>query len=132
MPAVLVAPESPALVLESSEYAPAKARRYLTQRFAELGLGDDFVGRVVVTELVTNAYKHVGVGRIIVRVLPDVGLDLTVIEVWDEGIAQPVVRSENDDAEDGRGLLLMAQLVHDWGVRRIGGEGKVVWARCAR
>jgi two-component sensor histidine kinase len=97
-----------------------------------LGLGDDFVGRVVVTELVTNAYKHVGVGRIIVRVLPDVRLNLTVIEVWDEGIALPVVRDESGDAEDGRGLLLMARLVHDWGVRRIGEEGKVVWARCAR
>ncbi|TYB48071.1 ATP-binding protein [Actinomadura chibensis] len=132
MPAVLVAPESPALVLEPCEHAPAKARRYLTERFAELGLADDFVGRVVVTELVTNAYKHVGGGRIVVRVLPDVRPNLTVIEVWDEGAALPVVRDESGDAEDGRGLLLMAQLVHDWGVRRIGGEGKVVWARCAR
>lgn len=132
MPAVLLAPESPALVLEPSEYAPAKARRYLTERFAELGHGDDFVGRVVVTELVTNAYKHVGVGWIVVRILPDVRAPLTVIEVWDVGAAMPVVQGESDHAESGRGLLLMARLVHDWGVRRLDEEGEIVWARCAR
>ncbi|MFI0404855.1 ATP-binding protein [Actinomadura sp. 3N508] len=132
MPAVLLAPESPPLVLEPSDRAPAKARRYLTDRFRELGHDDDFVGRLVVTELVTNSYKHVGVGRIVVRVFPDGSEPLTVIEVEDQGTALPVVRDGGGDAESGRGLLLMAQMVHDWGVRRLGEEGKLVWARCAR
>ncbi|TDD28976.1 hypothetical protein E1287_31740 [Actinomadura sp. KC06] len=132
MPAVLLAPESPPLVLEPSDQAPAKARCYLTERFHELGHDDDFVGRLVVTELVTNSYKHVGVGRIVVRVFPDGCKPLTVIEVEDEGTALPVVRDEDGDAESGRGLLLMTQMVHDWGVRRLGKDGKIVWARCAR
>ncbi|MEU8801260.1 ATP-binding protein [Spirillospora sp. NPDC048819] len=132
MPAVLLAPEAPPLVLDPSDEAPAKARRYLTDRFRELGHADDFIGRLVVTELVTNSYKHVGVGHIIVHIFPD-GLEpLTVIEVSDESSALPVVQGEDDDAESGRGLLLMAQLVHDWGVRPLIEEGKVVWARCAR
>lgn len=132
MPTTALAPEVPALVLESTDRAPAQARRYLTDRFRELGHADDFVGRLVVTEMVTNAHKHVGIGHIVVRVFPDVREPLTVIEVWDEGTALPVVRGEDHDAESGRGLLLMAQLVHDWGVRPLNEGGKIVWARCAR
>ncbi|HWB35107.1 MAG TPA: ATP-binding protein [Rugosimonospora sp.] len=133
MPAVLLAPEEPVpLVLDPSDEAPAKARRYLTDRFRELGHADDFLGRLVVTELVTNSYKHVGVGHIVVRVYPDVREPLTVIEVWDESTALPVVQGRDDDAESGRGLLLMAELVHDWGVRPLNEKGKITWARCAR
>ncbi|WP_433466594.1 ATP-binding protein [Spirillospora sp. CA-128828] len=132
MSAVLLAPEAPALVLEPSDQAPSLARRYLTERFRELGHPDDFVGRLVVTELVTNAYKHVGFGHIVVRVLADERDDLSVIEVWDEGAALPVVRGEDHDALNGRGLLLMAELVHDWGVRPLNEEGKIAWARCVR
>jgi anti-sigma regulatory factor (Ser/Thr protein kinase) len=128
----MLAPEAAPLVLDPSDEAPAKARRYLTDRFREFGHADDFVGRLVVTELVTNSYKHVGVGRIVVRIFPDEREPLAVIEVWDEGTAFPIVQGENADAESGRGLLLMAQLVHDWGVRPLNEEGKVVWARCAR
>ncbi|MGP4026439.1 ATP-binding protein [Actinomadura sp. 3N407] len=131
MPAVMLAPEAPPLVLDPSDEAPAKARRYLTDRFRELGHADDFIGRLLVTELVTNSSKHVGVGHIIVRIFPDAREPLTVIEVWDESSTLPIVQSEDDDAESGRGLLLMAQLVHDWGVRPLNEEGKVVWARCA-
>lgn len=132
MPPAALAPERPALVLEPTDRAPAKARRYLTVRFAELGHAGDFFGRLVVTELVTNSYKHVGVGQIIVRIFRDACEPLTVIEVQDEGAALPVVRDEDHGATSGRGLLLMAQLVHDWGVQPLDGEGKVTWARCAR
>ncbi len=103
MPAVLLAPEGPApLVLDPSDQAPAKARRYLTDRFRELGHDDDFFGRLVVTELVTNSYQHVGIGPIVVRIFPDVREPLTVIEVWDQGAALPV-RGEDHDATSGRG-----------------------------
>ncbi|RFS86559.1 hypothetical protein D0T12_08310 [Actinomadura spongiicola] len=132
MSAVLLAPETPAIVLEPSDQAPAQARRHLTERFRELGHTDDFVGRLVVTELVTNAYKHVGIGHIIVRVFPDAHLPMIVIEVWDKSAAVPVVQEEGEEAECGRGLLLLAELVHDWGVRPLNEEGKIVWARCAR
>ncbi|MES9535857.1 ATP-binding protein [Actinomadura sp. NPDC000600] len=132
MQGVLLAPEAPPLVLEPSDEAPAQARRYLIGRFRELGHADDFVGRLVVTELVTNAYKHVGVGHIVVRIFPDVREPLTVIEVWDESSAHPVIQCASDEAEGGRGLVLIEQLVHDWGVRPLNEEGKITWARCAR
>lgn len=128
MPAVTFAPEVAPLVLDPSE----EARRYLADRFRELGHADDYIGRLVVTELVTNSYKHVGTGHIVVRIFPDAREPFTVIEVWDESNALPRVQRENDDAESGRGLLLMEQLVHDWGVRPLNEEGKITWARCAR
>lgn len=132
MQAVALAPETPALVLEPSEHAPRKARGFVVECFRKLGVADDFTGRLVVTELVTNAYKHVGFGHIVVRVLPDPRENLIIIEVWDEEAAPPVVRPGDRDATSGRGLPLMAQLVHDWGVRPLNEGGKVVWARCAR
>ncbi|GAA1894310.1 hypothetical protein GCM10009736_73340 [Actinomadura bangladeshensis] len=49
------APETPTLVLEPDDQAPRLARRFLAERFAEWGISDDYVGRVVVSELVTNA-----------------------------------------------------------------------------
>ena len=132
MPAALLTPEAPPLVVEPSDRAPSLARRYLAERFRELGITDDFVGKVVVTELVTNAWQHVGTGYIVVQVLSDKRDDLVRVEVWDEGAGQPIVRGEDEHAESGRGLLLMSELVHDWGVRPLNEEGKVVWARCAR
>ncbi|MFG2087362.1 MULTISPECIES: ATP-binding protein [unclassified Spirillospora] len=132
MPPAALAPERPALVLEPNDRAPALARRYLTERFRELGHADDFVGRLVVTELVTNSYQHVGFGHIVVRIQPDPGEPLSVIEVCDEGPELPVIGHADDDAVTGRGLLLVAELVHDWGARPLEEEGKVTWARCAR
>ncbi|MFC4052513.1 ATP-binding protein [Actinomadura syzygii] len=132
MSVVALAPERPALVLDATDRAPALARRYLAVRFAELGCADAYVGQVVVTELVTNSYKHVGFGRIVVRVLPEADEGLVLIEVADDGGGLPIVREAADDALCGRGLLLMVRLVSDWGVRPLDGGGKVVWARCAR
>ncbi|TDC81717.1 hypothetical protein E1285_32110 [Actinomadura sp. 7K507] len=117
MTTAALAPETPTLVLEPSDQAPGLARRFLMARFRELGITDDYIGRLVVTELVTNVHKHVGFGHIVVRVFPDKRDDLIVIEVQDEGAGLPVVGAEDHDATSGRGLLLMAQLVHDWGVR---------------
>ncbi|MFG2250239.1 ATP-binding protein [Spirillospora sp. NPDC048823] len=98
MPTAALAPETPALVLEPSDRAPAKARRYLTERFRELKIADDYIGRLVVTELVTNVHKHVGFGHIVIRVFPDEEADLVVIEVRDEGTGLPVVGPEDHDA----------------------------------
>ncbi|HEU5032186.1 MAG TPA: ATP-binding protein [Spirillospora sp.] len=121
----------PTLVVGPSDQAPGLARRFLVERFRELGLGDDYVGRLVVTELVTNAYKHVGFGRIVVRVAPDASDGLVLIEVCDEGRGRPVAQPEDHEATGGRGLQLMAELVREWGVRPLDEGGKAVWARYA-
>lgn len=106
------------------------ARDFVAALFLEWGSADDFMARLVVCELVTNAWRH-GQGQIILRVFRDVRDDLAVIEVWDQGDGLPVVGPENLEATSGRGLLLMSQVVDDWGTRPIAEGGKIIWAKCA-
>ncbi|MFI0482107.1 ATP-binding protein [Actinomadura sp. 9N215] len=129
MPATALAPEvPPTLVLESNDQAPRLARRFLAERFAEWGIEDNYDGRLVVCELVTNSFKY-GAGPIVLRVFRDEHDDRPVVEVWDSGEGRPTAQPEDDDATSGRGLLLMAQLVHDWGVRPLNEGGKITWAK---
>ena len=131
MSATAFAAEAATLVLAPSDRAPGHARRFLSDQYRELGIADDFVGQLVVTELVTNAYKHVGIGHIVVRVFPDEANTLVYVEVWDEGPGLPVVRPECHDATCGRGLPLVIELVQEWGVRPLYETGKIVWVRWA-
>lgn len=124
------APEIPTLLLEPNESAPALARDFVAALFLEWGSADDFMARLVVCELVTNAWRH-GQGQIILRVFRDVRADLAVIEVWDQGDGLPAVGPEDLEATSGRGLLLMSQVVDDWGTRPIAEGGKIIWAKCA-
>lgn len=124
-----ITPEVPTLVLEADERAPGVARRFVGGVFRELGIGDDFTGRLVVCELVTNALRH-GAGPIVVRVFRDGRDGLVVIDVWDAGTGRPVVRPENYAATSGRGLPLVAELTRAWGVRELNGGAKAVWAKC--
>lgn len=124
------APEIPTLLLDPNANALALARDFLATLFQEWGSADDFMARLVVCELVTNAWRH-GEGQIILRVFRDVRAHLVVIEVWDQGDGLPVVGPEDFEATSGRGLLLMSQVVDDWGTRPIAEGGKIVWAKCA-
>ena len=108
------------LVLEPDEQAPAKARRFVAQRFAEWGVADDYTGRTIVSELVTNALLH-GEGPIVLRVHLDECDGLPVIEVSDEGDGLPLVQPESCTATSGRGLLLVAGLAQGWGIRQLAG-----------
>lgn len=105
------------------------ARRFLAGRFAEWGISDDHDGRLIVSELATNALVH-GDGPIVLRVFRDERDGLPVIEVWDGGEGRPVMRPENYAATGGRGLLMVAGLAHDWGVRPLVEGGKIAWAKC--
>ena len=81
---------------------------------------------LVVGELATNAVLHARTPfevRVLVR--PDV----IRIEVHDETGRKPTRRYFSDHATSGRGLRLVEELCHAWGVDvDVGGGGKTVWA----
>ncbi|GAA4332739.1 anti-sigma regulatory factor (Ser/Thr protein kinase) [Actinomadura luteofluorescens] len=117
------------LVLEPDEQAPARARRFVAERFAAWGCADDHTGRTIVSELVTNALLH-GEGPIVLRVFRDERDGLPTVEVWDGGAGRPVLRQENLTSIGGRGLLMVAALALDWGTRPLVEGGKLTWAKC--
>ncbi|TDC97070.1 ATP-binding protein [Actinomadura sp. 7K507] len=123
-----LAPETPTLVLDPTDQAPRLARRFLSELFAEWGIADDYVGRLVVCELVTNSFRH-GEGPIVVRVFRDEHDGRVVVEVQDDGEGRPVIGPENYAATSGRGLALLAELVSGWGVRPLDEGGKATWAK---
>ncbi|WP_345695757.1 ATP-binding protein [Kitasatospora terrestris] len=108
------------LRLECQPKAPGEARRQAMAALRERGIGlDDDTALAVeltVTELVTNGMRYGGiVSRLEVFLYLEAGGFLTV-EVWDgEGTVEPVVTRAADDADGGRGLALVAELVeHLW------------------
>lgn len=124
-----IASECPTLVLESTDHAPLHARRFLAEWFAKWGIADDYLGRLIICELVTNAHRH-GEGPIVVRLLLDRRDGRPVIEVWDAGEGRPVVLPEDHAATSGRGLRLIAEFAGGcWGVRPLVEGGKAVWAK---
>ncbi|MFC5750592.1 ATP-binding protein [Actinomadura rugatobispora] len=120
--------EPPTLVIKACPEAVKEARDFVALVFGGWGV-EDFVARVVVSELATNAIRH-GAREGDVVVVRVFRRDEThaVIEVWDRGVESPELQPENHTAESGRGLLLMDQLVVRWGVRPLSEGGKVVWA----
>jgi anti-sigma regulatory factor (Ser/Thr protein kinase) len=78
----------------------------------------------VVTELVSNAIRHSG-GNLSCRLSYDD--DTVTVEVTDPSSALPAVRSARPLESSGRGLVIVENFAHHWGVRPAPG-GKVVWA----
>jgi len=89
---------------------------------------------LIVSELVTNAVM-VGPGPVrdpdgltLVAVQVRVQDSTLVIEVWDRHRKLPMPRTAGDDAESGRGLLLVEAFSSRWGVWEPESGGKVVYA----
>jgi anti-sigma regulatory factor (Ser/Thr protein kinase) len=108
---------------------PAQARAAVAEAASRLGiddLRDDVV--LVVSEMVTNAVRHAQ---------PPVGLEIeatehdVVIAVRDGSPRRPVPRSADEQAEGGRGMMLVDLLTSEHGVRPQP-PGKTVWARVRR
>ncbi|MEU9346908.1 SpoIIE family protein phosphatase [Streptomyces sp. NPDC048278] len=78
---------------------------------------------LIVSELVTNAIRYAE-PPIRLRLLRDAWL---TCEVADGSSTAPRLRHARSTDEGGRGLFLVAQLAHRWGVRYTG-EGKIIWA----
>jgi anti-sigma regulatory factor (Ser/Thr protein kinase) len=104
--------------------------RQLLWEWQLTGLGDS--AELVVSEITTNAVQ---ISRADSRNAP-VRLWLLadqarlLILVWDASPLPPVRMSTSDDAENGRGLLLVDTLSTRWDFFAHQQGGKVVWALC--
>jgi anti-sigma regulatory factor (Ser/Thr protein kinase) len=78
---------------------------------------------LVVSELVTNAILH---GESAQQLRLRRTSRRVVVEVFDNGRRMPHPRVADVEAENGRGLYLVARLADRWGARPVHG-GKVVW-----
>ncbi len=117
--------------LPSAATAPRQARKALSAALTAHGL-DGFadVAAVVVSELVTNAVRYAGGERVGLRVRQRRGM--IVCEVSDNSAELPKLSVPGSDAEHGRGLMLIASLSADHGVRRRWhGHGKTCWCALA-
>ncbi|MFE4373911.1 ATP-binding protein [Streptomyces sp. NPDC056835] len=116
------------------------ARMYVRRTLDYWKLPDHIdAAELVMSELVTNAVKATGLTD------PDpkwedikahhiIGVQLRVIdtrlyvEVWDNSAVAPTKQDVTDDAESGRGLLLVELSSRRWGTFRPPAGGKIVWA----
>jgi anti-sigma regulatory factor (Ser/Thr protein kinase) len=109
------------------------ARRRAREHLAAWGHGphDPPVQAAVllVSELATNVVRHGPLRErefeVAVTALAD---GSCLVEVSDEGRAEPRARTVGDDAEHGRGLLVVDHIATAWGVWGRGRHGKTVWA----
>ena len=118
------------LDLRSDPRAARSARRATTQVLSAWSLGQEVVeaAALVVAELVNNAVTHAGrPQQLRLRLLTD----RLVVEVGDTDPRPPQPLAGGPGDEGGRGLLILAALASDWGVRPLG-RGKVVWCELPR
>ncbi|MGX1885388.1 SpoIIE family protein phosphatase [Streptomyces sp. NPDC055287] len=109
--------------LPADPTAAARARALTTAKLTEWGMGElTFTTELVVSELVTNAYRYAG-GTVFVRLIHDESL---ICEVSDTSSTSPHLRRARITDEGGRGLFLVAQFTERWGTRYTR-EGKTVW-----
>lgn len=118
------------LALKPVPQAPRLARETITAALEFWGSDEQRVdaGKVVATELVSNAVEASAEDQEITlrTFLGDDGLP--VVEVWDDIDETPVLRQPGEDDESGRGLPLVEALSARWGTNHVVGGGKVVWA----
>jgi anti-sigma regulatory factor (Ser/Thr protein kinase) len=80
---------------------------------------------LVVSELVTNAVAA-GSNRVLLAVR--LHRRQLTIAVTDDGPGWPTPRSGGPEDPSGRGLLIVGSLAQAWGVERLAGDRKQVWA----
>jgi anti-sigma regulatory factor (Ser/Thr protein kinase) len=120
------------LELAAVDSAVPWGRRHARQVLQEWGIGHLGDGaELLVTELITNAVtasrEMTQVCAVRLWLLSDSARILILI--WDGSPDPPVLTGATDDAEHGRGLLLVDAISEQWGwYPRGDGDGKFVWA----
>jgi len=119
------------LLVEAEVESGPQAARDTRERIAKLGkqLGTDVLAdlTLLVSELVTNAYRHSGAASgdaISLRVSMDD--HVLRVEVEDHGDAPPGPHLRKPDETGGWGLQLVATLSDRWGTDRTR-AGNIVW-----
>jgi anti-sigma regulatory factor (Ser/Thr protein kinase) len=81
--------------------------------------------RLVASELATNAIRagSTSVGLVVV-----LHRETVEIEIYDDAVGQPIMRSAEPTADTGRGLLIVDDLAVEWGAEPPVGGRKAVWA----
>jgi anti-sigma regulatory factor (Ser/Thr protein kinase) len=104
--------------IDCSSRAPAQARRELEQLSGELEIAVLRDVQLVVSELVTNSVRHSGSDDAIrLRAWSRPGG--LKVEVADGGFGFEAADDEQgDDAEGGRGLVILETLTDRWGMSR--------------
>ena len=102
----------------------SEARRLVRERLAAWELDDlVFDTELIASELVTNAVRFTE-GPVELRLIRDAAL---TCEVSDASRTTAQMRHAEEDDEGGRGLFLVNQLSHRWGMRATA-RGKTIWA----
>jgi anti-sigma regulatory factor (Ser/Thr protein kinase) len=116
------------LQLASSVDAAAEARRALDEIRDELPEPRMRDVRLLVSELVTNAVRHAGLGDgEPIRLLIDASDGCVRVEVLDGGTGfEPRAPEPDPTRASGWGLFLVEQLADRWGVDR-GAPGTRIW-----
>lgn len=124
------------LELGSLPSAVPRARLHARQVLWEWGLKEVAENaELVVSEMVTNAL-HASSAITVMGAAAHASMQLEanvrgslIIQVWDGHPDPPVRAKVDEDAESGRGLLIVESLCDDWGCYwPAGGNGKWVWA----
>ena len=115
------------LRLEPVPSSVAEARRLVRRALTEAG-HDELVeaAELATSELVTNALVHAGTHIDLAVMVRAGGVR---VEIVDGSAHLPTERAYGTAAGTGRGLIMVDQLVDDWGMtrRQVGLPGKVVW-----
>jgi anti-sigma regulatory factor (Ser/Thr protein kinase) len=110
--------------LPAGPVAAADARRHVRAAIEGWGVSaDPYTAALLTSELVTNAIRYAG-GSI--RLFITCSCDRLHVYVHDGSCVLPAPLDTSADAEDGRGLMLVASLSTSWGCYRTS-AGKAVY-----
>jgi anti-sigma regulatory factor (Ser/Thr protein kinase) len=113
--------------LPAQPTSAAAARRHVKAVIDAWDLGvDAYVAALLASELVTNALRHGADDDETIELVITAGEDWLQVCVHDSSRSEPVLMQRAPDAEDGRGLKLLANLSDGWGFRRTS-TGKAVY-----